>query len=44
MKIFQHIACAAGLILIGISIGLGIDRVKDHRINRQAKKIERESR
>lgn len=44
MKLFQHIAYAAGCIMIGIGIGLGIGHLKDRHINREARKIERETR
>lgn len=44
MKLFQHIAYAAGCVLIGIGIGLGITRIKETHINKQARKIERETR
>lgn len=44
MKLFQHLAYVAGAVLIGIGIGLGVGHIKDRRINRQAKRIERETR
>lgn len=44
MKVCQKAAYILGAIFIGIGIGLGIDRVKERKINREAKRIERESR
>lgn len=44
MKLMQHIAYTLGSVLIGVGIGLGIAHIKDHRINKEARKIERETR
>lgn len=43
MKCIQKAAYILGAVFIGIGIGLGIDKLKDHRINRQARRIERET-
>ncbi len=43
MKLSQHLAYFIGSVFIGIGIGLGISRIKEERIRRQARRIERET-
>lgn len=44
MKISEHAAYIAGYLLIGIGLGLGFAHLKETKINKEARKIERQTR